>query len=414
MLKRLIPVIIIALGVGGFMALRLTRPEPVPVDAQERTWPVEALTVSLGEHVPLLPLYGEVVAPERVNLVAPIAARVAARPVSDGQRVVKGELLVALNEEDLLSPVRQAEAEVADLQAQLENERIRHENNRRLLTQERNILASANRQLERNRSLAGRNLTSQADVDAARDAVARAQLNVANRESAIAEYPSRLASLEARLSRARVVEENARRDLERGRIEAPFDGRVTGVDVAPGDDVAARASLLSLFPLDGLEVRALIPRRFQAELEAALDAGTPLVAVGEEGQRLVLERLAGESDPIGIEAIFAVKGQASGLRPGAMVTLQLRRPAVEDALAVPYAALHGADLIYRINADNRLERQRVERLGEVRQQEGGRWLLVRAEALNDGERIMSTHLPNAVQGLRVEVTNQPAEAGQGS
>lgn len=418
MLKRLVPVIILAIGVAGFMALRLTRPEPVPVDAQERTWPVEALTVSMGEHVPLLPLYAEVVAPEMVNLVAPIAARVTSRPVSDGQRVAEGALLVALDDQDLRSPVRQAEAEVADLEAQLDNERIRHENNQRVLTQERDIQASANRQLERSRSLAGRNLASQVDVDAARDAVARARLNVLSRESAIAEFPARLASLEARLARAQVIEENARRDLARGRVEAPFDGRVTRVDVAPGDDVAARASLLSLFPIDGLEVRAKIPRRFQAELEAALDADTPLWAVADDGQRFRLKRLAGESDPIGVDAIFAVEGNAPGLRPGGMVTLQLRRPPVEDALAVPYSALHGADLIYRINAQKRLERLRVERLGEVRQQQGERWLLVRAEtlaeSLKDGDRVMSTHLPNAVQGLRVEVIEEPLDTGQGS
>ncbi|MDR5898461.1 biotin/lipoyl-binding protein [Halomonas vilamensis] len=406
MLKRLIPLIILAIGIAGFMALRFTRPEPAPVEAQERSWPVEALNVSLGEHVPVLPLFGEVVAPEMVNLVAPIAARVAVRPVSDGQRVSQGALLVALDEDELLSPLRQAEAEVADLEAQRENEQIRHENNRRVLTQEREILASANRQLERSRSLAGRNLTSQADVDAARDAVARAQLNVSARESTIAEFPSRLASLEARLARAKVIEENARRDLERGRIHAPFDGRVTRVQVAPGDEVAAQVSLLSLYPVGGLEVRARIPQRFQAELESALEAGTPLIAVGDtDAQRFVLERLAGESDPIGIEAIFSVQGQEHGLRPGAMVTVQLRRPAVANALAVPYGALHGADLIYRINDDNRLERQRVERLGETRRQDGERWLLVRADALESGERVMSTHLPNAVQGLRVEVSN---------
>lgn len=406
MLKRLIPLIILALGIAGFMALRLTRPEPVPVEAQERSWPVEALPVSLGEHVPLLPLFGEVVAPEMVDLVAPVAARVAARPVRDGQRVSQGELLVALDEDELLSPLRQAKAEVADLEAQLENERIRHENNRRVLTQERDILASANRQLERSRSLAGRNLASQADVDAARDAVARAQLNVSARDSAIAEFPSRLASLEARLARAQVIQENAQRDLERGRIHAPFDGRVTRVQVAPGDEVAAQASLLSLYPVGELEMRARIPQRFQAELESALAEGTSLIAVGEEGeQRFVLERLAGESDPIGIEAIFSVQGQAHGLRPGAMTTVQLRRPPVANALAVPYGALHGADLIYRISDDSRLERQRVERLGETRQQSGERWLLVRAESLAEDDRVMATHLPNAVQGLRVEVTD---------
>ena len=408
MLKRLIPVLILALGVAGFMALRLTRPEPVPVEAQERSWPVEALAVSLGEHVPLLPLYGEVVAPDMVHLVAPIAARVATRPVSDGQQVAEGDLLLTLDERDLMSPVRQAEAEVADLDAQLENERIRHENNRRVLTQERDILASANRQLERSRSLAGRNLTSQADVDTARDAVARAQLNVSSRESAIAEFPSRLASLEARLARAQVVLENAQRDKQRGQFQAPFAGRVTRVQVAPGDEVSAQAALLSLYPSEGLEIRARLPARYQQEMETQLAAGKALMAVDETGnQRFRLDRLAGESDPSGIEAIFAL--EAGELRPGAMVTLQLSRPAVDDVLAVPYSALHGADLIYRINRDNRLERLRIERLGEVRQQEGERWLLVRAEALNDGDQVMATHLPNAVDGLQVEITNSPAD-----
>jgi multidrug efflux pump subunit AcrA (membrane-fusion protein) len=411
MLKRLIPLVILIFGIAGFMALRLTRPEPAPVEAQERSWPVESISVALDEYTPLLPLFGEVVAPEMVNLVASIQARVAARPVNDGQRVPQGELLVALDEDDLLSPLRQAEAEVSDLEAQLENERIRNENNRQVLAQERDILASANRQLERNRSLVERNLTSQADLDVARDTVARAQLNVLTRESAIAEFPSRLASLEARWSGAQVMQANAQRDLERGRVYAPFEGRVTRVQVAPGDVVAANASLLSLYPINGLEMRASIPHRYRAELEVHLETGTPLVATAEgSDQRFVLERLAGESDTSGIEAIFSVQG-ANDLRPGAMVTVQLERPTVANALVVPYAALHGADLLYRIDENNRLERQRVERLGEVQQKNGERWLLVRAEELAAGDRVMSTHLPNAAQGLRVEVTNTPVGEG---
>ncbi|RUR34837.1 biotin/lipoyl-binding protein [Vreelandella andesensis] len=412
MLKRLLPLVILVLGIASFMALRYTRPEPAPVEAQERRWPVEALSVSPGEHAPLLALFGEVVAPDMVTFVAPIQARVAQRPVSDGQRVAQGELLIALDEDDLSSPLRQAEAELADLQAQLENERIRHENNRQVLAQERNLLASANRQLERNRSLEGRNLTSQTDVDAARDSVARAQLTVSARESTIAEYPSRLASLEARLARAQVQKDDAQRDLERGRVHAPFAGSVTRVHVAEGDDVAPRAALLSLYPLDGLELRARIPQRYHTELEAHLLSGVPLEATATNGiQRFVLERLAGESDPTGTEAIFSVQGLAHGLRPGAMMAVQLRRPGVGNAFVVPYSALHGADLLYRINHDNRLERQHVERLGEVTQHDGERWLLVRAETLKEGDRIMSTHLPNAVQGLPVEITHTSTGPG---
>lgn len=311
MLKRLLPLLILALGVAGFMALRLTRPEPPPAQPEERSWRVEALTVAPAERVPVLPLFGELVAPERVRLVAPIAARVAERPVRDGQRVAAGELLVALDDADLLPPLHQAEAEVADLEAQAENERIRHANDRTALAREREILASANRQLERNRSLAQRNLASQTDLDNARDAVARAQLGVTTRESAVAEHPSRLASLEARLARARAALASARRDAERGRVVAPFNGVVSEVQVAPGDQVAARAALLSLYPLEGLELRARVPSRFQNELAESLARGEALAAVAEEGgQRFALSRLAGESAPSGTEAILTLEGDA--------------------------------------------------------------------------------------------------------
>ncbi|WP_373182582.1 efflux RND transporter periplasmic adaptor subunit [Halomonas campaniensis] len=413
MLKRLLPLLILALGIAGFMALRLTRPEPPPAVPQERSWRVEALTVAFADHVPVLPLFGEVVAPERVSVVASVAARVAERPVRDGQRVSEGDLLVALDDADLLPSLRQAEAEVADLEAQGENERLRHENDRLAFERERELLASAQRQLERNRSLVERNLASQADLDTARDAVARARLSVTTRESAVAEHPSRLASLEARLARAQAALATARRDAARGRVLAPFDGVVTDVAVAPGDQVAARAPLLSLYPAEGLELRARVPSRFQAELAESLEQGEPRLAVAEEGgQRFVLSRLAGESDPAGTEAILALDGPAAGLRPGALVAVLLERPAVADALAVPFAALHGSDLLYRIDDDDRLERARVERLGETRGPDGQRWLLVRGDGLAAGDRVIATHLPNAMQGLRVEVADAAGAMGE--
>ncbi|WP_163560284.1 HlyD family efflux transporter periplasmic adaptor subunit [Halomonas sp. NO4] len=409
MFKRLLPLLILAIGVAGFMALRLTRPEPAEVTAQERSWRVETLTVALAEHTPVLPLFGEVVAPERIEVVAPLAGRIAKRPVREGQRVEAGALLVALDEADTQPPLRQAEAEVADLRAQIDSERIRHDNEQAALEREREILANARRSLERIDSLVARNLASQADLDEARDALARARLSVTLRESSVAAYPSRLKSLEARLARAEAVRDAARRDAERSRVTAPFDGVVTAVQVAPGEQVAARAALLALYPQDGLELRARVPRRYQAELAARLERGERLEAQAQEGgQRFVLERLAGESAPTGTEAILALEGSADGLRPGSLVPVWLERPAVAGSLAVPFSALHGSDVLYRVTDASRLERVTVERLGEVPGPDGERWALVAANELREGDRVAVTHLPNAMTGLRVEVAGDDA------
>jgi len=402
MLKRLLPLLILALGVVAFVWLRATRPESASVTPEERSWRVETLVADPGRHAPTLPLYGEITAPEMLTVVAPLAGRIAERPVRDGQRVARGDLLVALDEADVRPPLRQAEADVADRRAQLKNEQIRHESDLATLARERELLATARRQWERTRALEERNLASQADLDAARNELARARVTVASRERAIAEHPARLERLQAGLSRAQAGLAAAQRDAERSRVEAPFDGIVTRIRVAPGDQVAARSELLSVYPQEGLELRARIPQRYQDELLDALAEGRLLEATAEQGARFVLVGLAGQSDPAGTEAIFDLETSESGLRPGSLLAVSLARPAVPDSLPVPDSALYGNDTLYLKDDAGRMRGLTVTRHGEVVRADGERWTLVSNASIGEGDRVITTHLPNAIQGLLVE------------
>ncbi|MDW7746449.1 efflux RND transporter periplasmic adaptor subunit [Halomonas sp.] len=409
MLRRLLPLLILALGVAAFLWLRATRPESPSVIPEERSWRVETLVAAPGRHAPVLPLYGEVTAPEMLTVTAPLAGRIAERPVREGQKVARGELLVALDEADVRPPLAQAEAEVADRRAQISSERVRHDSDLTTLERERELLETARRQLERTRSLVGRNLASQSDLDAARNELARARVTVAARERAIAEHPARLEGLEAGLARASAALAAARRDAERSRVEAPFDGIVTRIRVAPGDQVAARGELLSVYPEEGLELRARIPQRHQAELLDALAGNERLEATGEGGARFALVGLAGESDPAGTEAIFRLEAGGAGLRPGSLLAVSLVRPPVPDSVAVPDSALYGNDALYLMDDEGRMRRLSVTRHGEVLRDDGERWALVSGEALAEGDRVITTHLPNALQGLRVETADADDE-----
>lgn len=409
MLRRLLPLLILALGVAAFLWLRATRPESPSVIPEERSWRVETLVAAPGRHAPVLPLYGEVTAPEMLTVTAPLAGRIAERPVREGQKVARGELLVALDEADVRPPLAQAEAEVADRRAQISSERVRHDSDLTTLDRERELLETARRQLERTRSLVGRNLASQSDLDAARNELARVRVTVAARERAIAEHPARLEGLEAGLARASAVLAAARRDAERSRVEAPFDGIVTRIRVAPGDQVAARGELLSVYPEEGLELRARIPQRHQAELLDALAGNERLEATGEGGARFALVGLAGESDPAGTEAIFRLEAGGAGLRPGSLLAVSLARPPVPDSVAVPDSALYGNDALYLMDEEGRMRRLSVTRHGEVLRDDGERWALASGEALAEGDRVITTHLPNALQGLRVETADADDE-----
>lgn len=413
MSKRIIPLIILAVGIAGFILLKVTRPEPEAANASERSWLVEVMAIEPGSHAPVLHLYGQLVAPEQTTVSSPLAGRIANRPVREGQRVAEGELLVALDDADVRPLVEQAEADVNDLEAQLASEQVRYENDRDALRGEKEILDSAGRQQERTQSLVSRDLSSQEALDAASDALARARLTVTARERAVAEHPSRVKSLEARLARARSALVSARRDAERASVSAPFDGMVTDIQVAEGDRVSQNARLLSVYPDQGLELRARVPDVFRQELLDALASGEQLQAVTEDGRhRFDLSRFAGSSDPSGTEAILTLQGESRGLRPGGLLPVTLQRPARKDAIAIPYSALYGSDSVYRMTDESRMQRVTVQRLGEARGENGERQVLVSAEGLQAGDKLITTHLPNAMSGLKVERAGDAPGAGE--
>ena len=410
MIKKLLPLLIIVVGIAVFALLKATRPEPAEVSATERSWRVAVQEVELATRVPVLALYGEVVAPDQQTITATLPGRIAEKAVREGMPVKQGDLLLALDEADVKPVLEQARSQVADLEAQIRSEEVRYRNDRKALASEQAILENARRQHERVRSLVDRNLASRENLEAATDALARAELTVTTRERAIEEHPARLQSLEAKLRQAQASLDAVELDSERSQVRAPFDGRVTDVQVAVGDQVSANQSLFSLYPLSGLEVRARVPAVFQGELIAALEEGKQLTAQAEDGgHQFVLTRFAGLSDPAGTEAVFELQGQPKGLRPGALQSLVLERPARKAAIEVPYSAIYGADAVYVVTDENRMQRVPVQRIGEARSDNGERRLLITSDELEQGMRLITTHLPNAITGLRVEVADAAGE-----
>ena len=406
MSRKLLPLLMIALGIAGFLLLKATRPEPAEVSATERSWLVQVQKVKPTRATPVLPLYGEVVAPDLQTITATLAGRIDRLPVREGQQVSEGDLLVALDSADIEPVLAQARAQVADLEAQVRSEQVRYRNDQQSLESEKAILDNARRQFERIQSLVERNLASRESLEAATDALARAELTLRIRERAIAEHPARLQSLEARLSQARASLSSAELDGERAVSTAPFDGMVTNLQVAAGDQVSRNQALLSIYPIQGLEVRARVPQMYLGELVDALAKGATLTATTEDsGQRFELVRFAGLSDPAGTEAVLELNGESGALRPGALQPLLLQRPARDNLITIPFSALYGADSVYIMTDDNRMQRVTVQRVGEALSENGERRLLIASEHLKPGMRLITTHLPNAITGLKVKLAD---------
>lgn len=416
MRQRLVPILIIIIGIIGFIVLKATRSVPEPVTPQERSWRVDTLQVDPEARQPSLTLYGQLESPRRFTVVAPMAGRIDQLPARDGQTVEEGELLVALDEDDIEPMVQQAEADLADAQAQLSRERIEHASDLKALALEQRILENARKGLDRVETLVKRELVSRTELESTQDLAERAALTVAVRQRSIESHESRLSALQARLERAQATLDAVRRDAERSRFAAPFDGVVADVQVAPGDQVNSSQALLDFYPSEALELRATLPQIHALDFTQALAAGETLVAHTLDTTpplTMTLQRIAGVADATGVEALFVLDQPAPGLRLGNLLAISVPKPAASESVALPYSALYGNSTVYALK-DGRMARIDVERIGETLMDNGERWLLVRSRELTPGTRIVTTHLPNALQGLKVDTvtTETPAESAQ--
>ena len=193
LLRRLLPIVVIAAAAAGFLALKASRPAAPPVEARERVWRVETRRVAPGDVRPTLVVYGRIEAPDRLRAAAPVAGRMLEVAVRDGQAVAAGQLLARLDPGDLRPRVERARAEI-------ERERIRHRHDREAIDQERRLSELAKASVARLSQLKNARLGAESALDQAREALARTRLAVTQREQSLAEHPARLAQLQATLT----------------------------------------------------------------------------------------------------------------------------------------------------------------------------------------------------------------------
>lgn len=406
-IRIVLPLAILALGFIIFFALKATRSTPAPVRSQEQAWIVRVERIAPDSVAPTLRLYGRVESPLAARLAAAVSGDVRAVPVREGESVRKGELLVQLDERELRFAMERRAAELKEAEARLASEAERHRADQASLRHEEELLRLARAQLERAREVAARKLAPQSLVDEAQSAVERQALAVEARRLALQDHPSRVAALEAQRDRAAADLAQARLDLEHARIAAPFAGRVAKVRVAPGDRVTAGAVVAEIYDQRELEVRAQVPATHLSSVRAALAAGNRPLAHGTvDGQRVTLEvdRLAAqvEKGSAGIDALLRAREGASVLSLGRVVELMLELPPQPDVIAVPFDAVYGFNRVY-VMEDGRMRGVDVQVIGERRGAGGETRLLVRSPALRAGAALITTQLPNAVDGLKVKV-----------
>lgn len=389
-----------------FIGLKQSKPEKVVIEKPEKIWRVNTVPVAFQNISPEVTIYGRVETPRQATLKAAMVADVLEANVLEGTLVDVGQSLVKLDATDMQLLLNQRQADVTEIKAQIDSELLRFTRDKSLLGHESELLQLADNAVSRAKKLEQSRLTSQANLD---DAVANKQrqvLIIKRLKHDINDHPTRLAVLRAKQAKYRALAEQATVDLNRADIKAPFSGRIASLNVASGDRVKAGDPLLTLYDLNNLEVRAQIPGRYIKQVRDNLSRGNQQTATALlDGELLsfTLKRLSGEirQDSGGLDGLFQLTENMNTLAIGTFVELSLQLSEQLSVISIPFNSLYELDRVYRIN-NGYLEALNVERIGEYKTKNGDINLLIRCNELEETDTIVSTQLPNAISGLRVE------------
>lgn len=383
--RILIPILILALGYGGWRWLGVPVEEPAPVRQPPQKLKTERLELAKVDFPVVLDSQGTVRAHHTTTLSPLVGGTlVKIHPAfEDGAFFKEGEVLAELDPADLRAALVSAESRLAQAEAALAQEEARGKQAR--LNWE--------------------------------------DIGYEGEPSPLVLRVPQMKEAQANVSAARANLDQATRNLERSSIRAPFDGRVKTRMVGLGQAVSPTTALGEIFATDFAEVRLpLSPAQLSFVKLPSRDEDTPVEvtlvdALGDPDDPDVpswkahIVRSEGALDESSRE-LFAIAriddpfGLVSGnpeLRIGQPVRAAVRGVVLKEVFVIPRTALRGVNRIYMIEREGvTIQRAEIAPVFSTAD------VLVVREGLEAGQWIATSRLPYAPNGAPVEIV-EPEE-----
>ncbi len=335
---RLILISLIALGTLIALVSYLNRPRPLAVVIQ---------TVSRGEVLSSVAntRAGTLKACRRARLSPSIGGQIERLPVSEGERVKRGDVLLEIWNDDL------------DAQAKLARREVRASISR---AREACVTAEvAKREAKRQQHLLTKGLASAEAIDKA------------GGEASARQAACNAAKTSIEVSRARVDVADAA--LARTRLLAPFDGTVAKVNgelgeyLTPSPVGVATVPAIDLIDYRCLYVSAPIDEVDAPQIRAGMHAIISLDAFPHTRFKGIIRRVAAyvldrekQARTVEVEVDFRNPADAKNMLPGYSADVEIIIKRHENVLRIPTEALLESKWIFVLRDDNTIEKRKIK------------------------------------------------------
>ncbi|HEH9415550.1 efflux RND transporter periplasmic adaptor subunit [Aeromonas salmonicida] len=289
---------------------------------------------------------GTLQAQKLVSVGAQVSGQIKVLHVALGDQVKQGDLLVEIDDLTQQNALKDAEAALDNVQAQLASRRATLRNNRLVFDRQRKVLA--------------RGLGSQADYDSA--------------EATLIATRADIRALTAQAVQARIAVDTARVNLGYTRIVAPMAGTIVAIPVEQGQTVNAVQStptIVKVARLDTMTVEAQISEADVIRVSTGLPIYFTILGAPEHRYEARLRAIEPAPDSINDDTssstttavyyngLFEVSNPEGALRIGMTAQVHLVLATERNALVIPAIALSG-DRVQVVDGAGKLQWRQVK------------------------------------------------------
>jgi RND family efflux transporter MFP subunit len=413
---RVFVVLFIALVIAVVLVIMRPRAErQVPVDKGHL---VEVFSAKTEDVEMVVESFGTVAPREALKLVAQVRGPIVDidPAFEEGGFVQKNTRLIQIDPrtyrlgvERRNVQIKQAEAELKRLEQEVVNLKSR-------IKITRSDVKLARNEYLRLKKLIDRKVIAQSQLDKSEQAYLASQERLQALDNQMALTDPQKEQLIAARDMARVMHQEAKLDLERSSIVAPFEGWVLEKAIEVGQYVNIGQQLGKIYSAGQLDIEVRIPTKDLKWFPEDMGQETPLLAdvvfknAGNEHiwrgrvariKAMMDERTRTLPMVIEIDETPATERPQNpfGLRPGMFVTIRIKGKKIQNVLVLPRYLVYPGDVVYTVK-DDTLKSNRVKIL------RGYKDTVIIGDGLSEGALIVKSPLSSPMDGMRVRLKTE--------
>jgi RND family efflux transporter MFP subunit len=422
--RSVVCLVLLAIGVGGYMVIAGTRPAPATSDPTTELRRVLVMNAAPQSVARIWEGFGTVSAMDEAEVPARVTstAEFVAPGLEPGVAVEEGEVLVRLDPSDFQRQVEVSDFTIANLMAQRDQLEVERASWDERLVLSQNDVRLAEAELTRAREALRREAANDREVDIAEQAVVQARQTVVNATEQLNRVSPRRASLDAQIAGQEATRRIAAQNLERCTITAPLAGVLQAFDVELGENVVSGSRIARIVNTDRVEVAVRVPSGARSYVRV----GDPATLLATGSLHRTWEADIARLSPVDDEStrtmtVYVELEQASGsgarLAPGMFVQAMIAEHISEPRSVIPRRSMQDGQIIVVRNGV--VTRETVEIAFQVERVFSSfgvpdrQWIVLEDDLAPDTQ-VVVTASRSLTDGMRVEpVTMTEAAADSG-